>query len=481
MLIADAELDGARIDLRIESGRICAMAPLLAPTPGERIADARGGMVLPGLHDHHIHLFGLAAALSSVSCGPLEVGDTADLAARMAQAGGEGWLRGIGYHESIAGEIDRAWLDRHGPARPIRLQHRSGRLWIFNSRALEALTAFDTDLAPLERVDGRLTGRLYDGDVWLRACLRAKPPDLAPVSAQLAMYGITSVTDASYTNDAAAFATLCSAADGALTQSLVVMGDLSLSSVAGNAGCDVGAYKIHLHDGGYPDPDACVAAIAAAHEAGRGAAFHCVTEADLAFALACIEAAGASGADRIEHAALATPDQVRWLADLGACVVTQPHFIAERGDAYRRGTPIEKQDWLYRARAFLEAGAPLAFGSDAPYGGANPWTSMQAAITRATPSGVVLGADERLSPEQALCAYLSPLDDPGGPPRRIAIGAIADVCVLDRPWRAAREDLASVKVVLTLKGGAPIHGSIASIKPQASAVAAEIRRPESAK
>jgi predicted amidohydrolase YtcJ len=161
-------------------------------------------------------------------------------------------------------------------------------------------------------------------------------------------------------------------------------------------------------------------------------------------------------------------------------VVTQPHFIAERGDSYLRDIPNKHHDWLYRARAFLDAGVPLSFGSDGPYGAVNPWAAMQAAVTRATPSGAVLGGEEILSPEQALRGYLSSLDEPGGPSRRVSIGAAADLCVLDRPWRVARESLASVGVVLTLKDGAPIQGSMASISPQASAVAAEMRRPESA-
>ena len=260
MLIVDAELEGARIDLRIANGRVTAMAPFLKLLPGERCFDARGGMILPGLHDHHIHLFGLAAALASVRCG--DVSSAAGLASHLAGAGGEGWLRGIGYHESIAGELDRVWLDQCGSARPIRIQHRSGRLWVFNSRALEVLAEIDPELAPLERVAGRLSGRLYDGDAWLRECLRSIPPDLDSVSAQLAQHGITAVTDASFTNDANVFASLAAAA-GALAQDVKVMGDLSLASVCGRAGCDVGAYKIHLHDGSYPDPDACIAAIAA--------------------------------------------------------------------------------------------------------------------------------------------------------------------------------------------------------------------------
>ena len=52
------------------------------------------------------------------------------LAEALHRAPGEGWLRGIGYHDGIADRIDRTWLDRHGPDRPIRIQHRGGRMWI---------------------------------------------------------------------------------------------------------------------------------------------------------------------------------------------------------------------------------------------------------------------------------------------------------------------------------------------------------------
>lgn len=481
MLIANVELDGSQVSLRINGGRVGAIGQRLKPEPSEAVFNARGGAVVPGLQDHHLHLFGFAAALASLRVGPAETPGAGPLRARLARAAGTGWLRCVGYHESVAGDIDRDWLDHNGPVRPIRIQHRSGRLWIFNSCAIEFLKQSDPSLGPLERINGRISGRLYDGDVWLRTHLRSAPTDLALASAHLAARGVTGVTDASYTNDVAAYAALRRAQEnGALAQALCVMGDLSLSEVSAGRGAGIGAYKVHLHDGAYPDVDACIAAIAAAHEAGRGAAFHCVTEADLAFALACVEAAGPNGADRIEHASLASPEQVRWCADLGVRVVTQPHFIAERGDAYSRDTPPEALGWLYRARAFLDAGVRLAFASDAPYGAGDPWASMQAAVSRTAPNDVLLGPDERLTPEQALQAYLSPPDDPGGVVRRVELGAAADLCVLDRSWRAARENLANVSVVLTLKDGLPIYGSIASMSPQESAVGAETRRPDSA-
>jgi hypothetical protein len=45
----------------------------------------------------------------------------------------------------------------------------------------------------------------------------------------------------------------------------------------------------------------------------------------------------------------------------------------------------------------------------------------------------VLGPDERLPAQAVLRGMLAPLDDPGGPPRRIAVGRAADLVLLDRP------------------------------------------------
>ncbi|TMA34723.1 MAG: hypothetical protein E6J87_06010, partial [Deltaproteobacteria bacterium] len=47
----------------------------------------------------------------------------------------------------------------------------------------------------------------------------------------------------------------------------------------------------------------------------------------------------------------------------------------------------------------------------------------------------------------------APLWDPGGPPRAIAVGAAADLCLLDRPWRDARTRLASGDVRATWCAG----------------------------
>ena len=455
MLFHDANIDGRRSDLRTAGNRIVAIAPLLVPIDGETIIDARGGTLIPGLHDHHIHLSALAAAAASADCGPPL--DAAGLRACLRARAGAGWIRGVGYHPSIAGNIDRDWLDAIVRDVPVRIQHRGGRLWILNSCALDLLLAGSTGPDPLERHNGRPTGRLYDGDLWLRARSGGMPSGLAAVSVDLARFGITGLTDAGHSNGVADLDRFRAEQHrGALLQDLLVMGGASLDMAPSEPGLQVGPRKFHLHDNYLPDPDQLILQVTTGRHAGRAAAFHCVTVAELVVALRCIEDAGGGRGDRIEHGAMIPPDLVDWIARLGVTVVTQPNFIAERGDSYRREIAPEEHAWLYRCASLRDAGVPVAIGSDAPYGGINPWATMQAAVTRRTAAGVLLGDAEPVSPEIALAMFTTAPDDPGGNPRRLRIGGPADLCLLDRPWHTARRALGDVTVRLTLKAGNPI-------------------------
>ena len=199
MLIRRAELEGGDIaDVRIERDRITAIGPL-DTHPGEHVIDAGGGLLLPGLHDHHIHVAALSASLSSIHCGPPDVVDIDTLAARL-RVPGRGWVRATGYHESVAGMLDAPTLDRIVPDRPVRVQHRSGRMWFLNSAALDTLLVNGAPPHGLERNDGRYTGRLFDADDWLQRALGSDPPSFAQVGAMLSRWGVTGLTDMSARN-----------------------------------------------------------------------------------------------------------------------------------------------------------------------------------------------------------------------------------------------------------------------------------------
>jgi predicted amidohydrolase YtcJ len=455
LLIREAEVEGRAADVRIAGGRIAALGRGLAPAAGERVLEARGGALLPGLHDHHLHLLAWAAALGSVPCGPPAVRDAPALAAALRRAPGTGFLRGVGYHESVAGTLDRGRLDALLPGRPLRLQHRSGALWMLNSAACRALGLdAGADAEGVERdAAGVATGRLFRLDAWLRARLASEPPpDLAPVGAALARAGVTGVTDATPGLEPGALAALAAArSGGALPQRLVLLG----AAHAGDAFA-VGPAKLVLDERALPPLAELVARVRAAHANGRGVAVHCVTRAELVLALAALEEAGTGVGDRIEHASVAPPELVAWLARLGLTVVTQPGFVRSRGDDYLREVELRDRAWLYRCAGFTGAGVPLGAGTDAPFGEGDPWRAMQAALDRRTAAGETLGAAEALTPERALALFTTPADAPGGPPRRIEPGVPADLCLLDRPWSRARDALASEGVAATIGAGAPL-------------------------
>jgi predicted amidohydrolase YtcJ len=445
VLIRNAEIEGrAGLNVRIRGGRVLALAPGLRPEPGEETLDAAGAALLPGLHDHHLHLLSMAAALESVACGPPQVNSREELEAALGGVPGDGWIRGVGYHESVAGPLDRRALDALVGERPVRIQQRSGRLWMLSSAACRRLGLDAGD------------GRVFDADLELRARLaRREPPDLAPVGGLLASRGVTGVSDATATNGPQEAAILADAvAGGALPQRLRLMGGASLPVAPG---CVRGERKLVLHEAAPPDFAALAADVDAAHREGRAVAFHCVTRAELVLALAALESAGAARGDRIEHASVAPPELVKRLAELRVTVVTQPGFVHERGDAYLSEVEPADLRWLYRGRGFLDAGVALGGGSDAPFGEADPWLAMRAAVERRSAGGAALCAEEALSPEESLALFTTPLDDPGGPPRRVEVGAAADLCLLDRPWSRARAELSRERVRVTLIGGAVVH------------------------
>lgn len=468
MLIRNAEINFATIaDVRVSDGRVVEIAANLTSGSDELTIDARQCALLPGLHDHHLHFLASAAALDSVFCGPPKIiNEAALIAALQAKAkqlhDEQRWLRGIGYHESVAGNIDRHWLDRVLPKIPARIQQRSGRLWIFNSQALNLLG--DLENSPLEKIDGEYSGRLYDADIWLREKIGHQLPDIHAASTQLARFGVTGITDTSVSNSSATFAQFAELqARGELFQDIVMMGDASLDAVANTSQLRRGPRKIHLHENELPDFDAMCAAIASSHAAARPVAVHCVTLVDLIFTLNAFAAAGTIRGDRIEHAAIAPPEVLTQLKQLQLIVVTQPNFIGERGDTYLEDVEPTDQPWLYRLQGFIDAGVRLAAGTDAPFGNLNPWLAMHAAVTRCTAAGKSIGIDEALDAEHALKLFLGDPLFPGDGKNLIAVGMPGNFCLLDRAWQDARHNLSAVNVLATIKNGHLIWSHSSSI------------------
>ena len=448
---------GDIFDVRL-STRIEALERRLRPADTDALCiDAQHGALLPGLHDHHIHLRAAAAAQQSLDCSVFRPGEGAKLQHALQQFGGQGWIRAVGYHESIAGDLDGFALDKLCAHRPVRLQHSSGKLWVLNSMALQQLDLqAEAAEAGIERDEqGRPTGRLWRMDAWLR---RRLPPaamtDLQALSRQLASYGVTGVTDASYSNDDASAQEFASARQRReLLQRIVLMGGESLAR---------GDLKIMLDEDDLPELQELAARITRAHSAGRGVAFHCVSHVELLMALSAMEIAAVPVPVRIEHGGVVRPEVIPRLRSCGATVVTQPGFLAQRGERLSRQAAPQDVAYLYPYASLLAAGVPIAASSDAPYGPLNPWQIMAAAVTRQSETGRALGRRECVPAREALRGYLSRPDNPGGAPRTVSVGLPADLCLLDRPLGVALQNIGGVQVRHTWVDGEEVYDSSAN-------------------
>ena len=458
LLIHRAEVDGNLVDVRLSGDRIAAVARSLPAEHSDDVLDAGCGALIPGLHDHHIHLMAFAAARQSVAAGPPHVVNQEDLVTALQRASRTArphqWLRGIGYHESVAGELDRYWLDRILPNRPARIQHRSGAMWILNSAAADAVGLDASTEAGVERdADGTPTGRLYRLDDWLKGRIPLDSPDVAAAAAELLAYGVTGLTDATPTERADDIAFLATAvADGRIPQRLIITGGLALSREA-NPELERGPVKLVIADHDLPGLDDLTDAIATAHRQDRAVAIHCVTRPALLLALAAWDTVGPHPGDRVEHAAVAGPDEAARLAAHRITVVTQPGFVAARGDAYLRDVDAEDQPHLWPCATLIHHGVAVGASSDAPFGPADPWVAIVAAANRRTATGQVVGAHDRIGPKQALAMFLTPPHQPGGSPRRVATGQPADLCLLRLPLAEALERPDSSNVAATIRQG----------------------------
>jgi predicted amidohydrolase YtcJ len=339
--------------------------------------------------------------------------------------------------------------------RPVRVQHRGGALWMVNGAGAALLGLDDPDRTLPTGVErdptGRPTGRLWRLDGWLRERLGPPAlPDLAAVGRRLASYGVTAVTDATPDlHEDTARELARGADDGRLPQRLTLLGTVD-GPRSGETWLQ-GPFKLQPPDHDLWPYDELLARIRAARAEPRRrpVAVHCVTRESLVLTLVALQECGAVPGDRIEHAAVVPPDLLPLMRDLGVRVVTQPVFVAERGDTYLAEVEPRDVPHLYPYASLLAAGIPVTSSSDAPYGGLDPWAGVRAARDRRTGSGRILGAGERVDAGTVLRGLSSR--------PAVAVGAPADLCLLHVPWREVVASPDAELVRMTLCRGATAY------------------------
>lgn len=458
VLVRDVEIEGARTDVLMSAGRIAAIGDDLRPAPGREVVsvDGTGGALLPGLHDHHVHLLAMAARRHGVDVDACDTPAAFDRAVIDAAADGTGWVRVGGHDERRHGPVDRQRLDALRPGACVRVQHRSGLAWTLSTAAIDRIGIDHAPGGAVERDgDGAPTGTILRADDWLAQRLGPVPPPLDELGSELAALGLTGITDATVSLGATRLdALLAARRSGALPQRLVVLGtdDEGLDGLA-----VAGPAKVLADEVLGLDIDALVAAIVDHHSRGRAVAIHAVTRAENVAAATALAVAGPIAGDRIEHGSVLPIELDDLLARSQITVVVQPALVHERGDHHLAVVDTADMPVLHRIRSLRTAGIPVVIGSDAPVTTIDPWRAIRAAVDRRTRTGAVVGPDESITAAEALAMYLADPLAPAGPIRRAVRGAPADLVLLDAPLSDVLADPDRSRVRHTWVDGRLVH------------------------
>jgi predicted amidohydrolase YtcJ len=459
-----------------------------------RVIDCGGCTVIPGFNDAHCHIYSLLRKLSDLDLSPTCVKSIADIKVQVRQrAAGVApgrWISGSGYNEFYLAEKrhpDRHDLDAVAPYHPVVLAHRSLHACVLNSAALSlAGISGETPEPPGALIErdpetGEPTGLLFEmlGYIRGRVMPGLSPGELAEGMAQVSRHylslGITSVQDASISNNLAHWRALQKLINTGILRSRVTMmcgGDAlsefiaaGLKTGAGDDRLRLGAVKIILTETGgrmRPTPRELNELALAAHEAGFQMAIHCFEPATVEAAITALEQVNnispvAGRRHRLEHCAECPPPLLARLVRLGAIVVTQPAFLYYSGERYLATIPPDSLRWLYCLRSLQESGLVVAGGSDAPVAPDNPLVGIYAAVTRRASSGQVLRPEEAIGVEPALALYTTAAayaERADGNKGRISTGMLADMVVLSEdPLKAEVERLGGIRVLKTIIDG----------------------------
>jgi predicted amidohydrolase YtcJ len=156
---------------------------------------------------------------------------------------------------------------------------------------------------------------------------------------------------------------------------------------------------------------------------------------------------------RLEHGDMLTPELMARAKTLGVVVVQNPaHLMLAEAMSTRLGP--ERMQTIQPMKALLDAGVPLALGSDGPL---SPFLNiMFATMHPARPA-------EALSREQAVIAYTRGAAFAEFTERekgQLAVGMLADLAVLSADlFTVPADQLPAMTSVFTIIGGQVVHDS----------------------
>jgi predicted amidohydrolase YtcJ len=483
---------------------------------GAKEIDLGGGTLYPGFIDSHSHLSSYAVMLDQTYCGISRgsvAGVIAALRAETAGSADDGWILGYGYDDS--GIADNRHLSRHdldevSRVLPVFVLHVSAHFAYANTRALELLgisgdSHFEGGGAALDE-NGVPTGFLKEAAAFAAvARIPGLPPErlranMLKAVAEYSSRGFTTFIDGGIglTGDAGAvMRAYCGLArENALNaraylqllpevmeklapyglyhfaSDYLTLGGLKLFIDGSIQGFTAALLQDYHTRPGFAGalllPEEAVEEIVVKyHLLGIQVAIHANGDYAVETALRSFEKAAALNGRRdlrhmLIHAQTASDGQLARMRDCGVIPTFFSRHIEVWGDRHARiFLGRERTERLNPAGSCARLGMPFALHVDTPVLPATALGGMHAAVNRISGGGILYGADQRLSPSEALRAYTTgaAMCCPGEHDRgKIEPGRFADFVLLsDNLEKMEPDRLRDVKVKMTISGGRVVY------------------------
>ena len=483
--------------------------------PETRMRDLSSGgqrvYVFPGFNDAHAHLGN--AGLTKLNVDLTDAKSLDDMLARIAtyasNAPAGRWLTGGRWDQTlwaVKALPTRQELDRVTHGHAALLERVDGHIAIANSAALEAAGITGKTMAPeggaidLDN-EGQPTGILRESAVGLVE--RVIPPrshEERMRGAELAiadavMHGVTTVQDNSDWEDFLVYEELEKAgkldlritewlpfkapvedlkrmrshhdANDPMLHTGMLKGFMD-GSLGSRTAAMIAPYSDDPGNKGLPQYTQEELNRLALERAKMGfqLGFHAIGDKAVEMALDADGQPGVSthARNRIEHAQVVDRADIPRFRRLGVIASMQPnHLLTDMNWAESR-LGEKRAAFSYAWKAFLDAGVPLAFGTDYPVEPITPFRGLYAAVTRRNEAGTkTYFAAQKITRGQALYAYTqgsSYAEFAETSKGRLAAGHLADFIIVDRDLYAApAADLLKTQVLETFVGGKQVFAA----------------------
>lgn len=484
------------------------------------VRDLAGATLLPGFIDAHSHFTAATMSAGGLDLRDKAHTGVTDIPALQAairdyaQSVPAGrWIVVWQYdHERLAEKrhITRAELDAVAAGRPIVVLHVSLHGAVANSAALAAAGLDESTPVPpggmmLRDEAGKLNGVLLEKAMFLLVAKMPQPTaeqKLAALDAAQDAYfaeGYTHAQDGATQPADIAFLTSPQARERLKIDLALLPFSPGLDALLAQPDLKFGSYQDHVKlqgikfvldgsvqartgyftrdyargspEGAHPwhgqpvlsEAEFCTQA-RKVHDRGWQIFAHANGDAAIDMAIRCFDALGIKAADNrrpiVIHSQFQRRDQLPQYARIGVGPAYFSNHTWYWGDVHRTNFPAEVVDFISPFRSARAAGLTSSNHSDYSVTPLDTrfmlWTSM----ARASPTGVVSGADERIDAYAALQALTTgPAwqvfeEDRKG---RIKPGLLADFVILDKnPLTTPVDAIKDIKVLETVKEGRPV-------------------------